>query len=490
MKINAVKDISKRLTADCLIVPFFEGVIPITACDLDSIENDLREVIEIGDFKGKENQLSLLYMREGVEKRVLLLGLGKKELLTPEKLRNSLAEAIKKCHSLKLSKLNLLFPIRCKLNNLYLNVLEGIYLTNYSFNRLRKESLKDEESTLIQKLTLVGVEQDSQLINKVDVLSTATHMARDLVNNNADDETPEKLAEVAKDLEKISSNVKVTIFDKKRIIKEKMGLLLAVNRGSFRDPTFIIIEYIGDKNSKDKTVLIGKGITYDSGGLSLKPSENMYTMKSDMSGAAAVLGVIYASAHLKLKRNVTAVIPATENSIGSKSYKPGDVYISYSGKTVEVANTDAEGRLILADAISYVVEKIKPQRIIDIATLTGAITVALGSEIAGLFSSDEELIKQLKKSSENTGELLWHMPLYKEYKSKLKSDFADIKNVGDRSGGAITGALFIHEFVKEDIPWAHLDIAGPAFLEKPKGYYTSKGTGFGVRLLYDFLDNL
>ena len=191
---------------------------------------------------------------------------------------------------------------------------------------------------------------------------------------------------------------------------------------------------------------------------------------------------------MKLKKNIVAVIPATENSIGPKSYKPGDVYVGYSGKTVEISNSDAEGRLILADALSYTVDKIKPQRIIDLATLTGAISVALGDSVAGLFSNDKDLAKNLKHSAENTGELIWEMPLFKEYKSKLKSDYADIKNSGDREAGSITAALFLQEFVK-NVPWAHLDIAGTAYYEKPKGYYSPLATGFGVRLLYDYFEN-
>jgi leucyl aminopeptidase len=489
MKISVIKEISDRKNGDCLIVPFFEDKRPIPACHLKDIERDLKWSLEVGDFRGKDKDITLLYIQGRKENRILLLGLGKKEKVTAESLRNSLAEAIKKCQKIKCSKVNLLFPEKCKLPFLYQNVLEGVSLPNYFFNRLKKDSLKEDDAILISELTIVGIEPNKELIEKINVIITANHMVRDLVNNNADEETPQRLGQVAKELEKISAKVKVTVFDKKRIIKEKMGLLLAVNRGSFRDPAFIILEYNGDKNSKDKTALIGKGITFDSGGLDLKTPASMYTMRSDMAGAAAVLGVIYAIASLDLKKNVVGIIPATENSIGSKSYKPGDVYTSYSGKTVEVGNTDAEGRLILADAISYTVDKIKPRRIIDLATLTGAITIALGNEIAGIFSNDMNLIDQLVESGKTTGELLWPMPLYEEYKLKLKSDFADIKNIGDSTVGAISGALFLKEFVK-DIPWAHLDIAGPAFYEKPKGYNNSPATGFGVRLLFDFFEKI
>jgi leucyl aminopeptidase len=215
----------------------------------------------------------------------------------------------------------------------------------------------------------------------------------------------------------------------------------------------------------------------------------MDTMKTDMSGGAVALGVIYVVASLGIDANITALIPATENSIGSKSYKPGDVYTSYSKKTVEVENTDAEGRLILADAISYAVDKIKPKNIVDIATLTGAISIALGEEIAGVFSNNDELFEVMKKASKETGELIWRLPLHEEYKKMLKSRIADIKNVGGRKAGSITAALFLEEFVK-GIPWIHIDIGGIAYFSKPRGYYTSLATGFGVRLILDFLEKL
>ena len=489
MKISAIKEISKRKNADCLIVPFFEDKKPIPASVIKDIDKDIKWCLEVGDFTGKLNQVSLIYVQGRKEKRILLLGLGKKDKLSSEGLRNAIAEAIKKCQKLKSTKINMLYPEKCKLNNLYQNVLEGACLSNYFFHRLKKDTLKEDLRVLVREITLVGVEKNQKLIDKIDVIVTANHMARDLVNNNADDETPEKLGKVAKELEKLSSKLKVTVFDKKRIVKEKLDLLLAVNRGSFRDPAFIIVEYIGDKKSKDKTALIGKGVTYDSGGLSLKPANAMNTMKCDMSGAAAVLGVMYAIARLNLKKNVTAIIPATENSIGSKSYKPGDVYSSYSGKTVEVDNTDAEGRLILADALAYAAKNVKPTRMIDIATLTGAISIALGDEIAGIFSNNKDIVKRLQQASDATGELLWDMPLHNEYISMLKSDFADIKNSAGRSASSITAALFLQEFVN-NVPWVHIDIAGTAYYSKPKGYNTSLATGYGVRLICEFLENL
>ncbi len=482
MKVSAIKEYVKRRKSDCLIIPFFEKTE--IASD-NKIEKKWMGPIKTGDFSGKKDEISLIYLDGKRDKRVLLLGLGEKKKLSSESIRNSFAEAIKKCQKIKASNVNILFPVKCEKDNLFQIILESIFLSNYLFHKLKRESLK-EERRLVKTIQIIGV-TGKKIIERVKTIATGVHFARDLVNNNADDETPKRLAQTAKEMANISKNVKVTIFDKKRIEREKMGLLLAVNKGSFRDPYFIRIDY--EKGKKDKTVIIGKGITYDTGGLSLKPSEGMDTMKTDMSGGAVALGVLYVAASLGIDANITALIPATENSIGSKSYKPGDVHSSYSGKTVEVENTDAEGRLILADAISYAVNKIKPKNIIDIASLTGAISIALGEEIAGVFSNDNKLYKIMERASEETGELIWRLPLYEEYKKMLKSRIADIKNVGGRKAGSITAALFLEEFVK-NIPWIHIDIGGCAYFSKPRGYYTSLATGFGVRLILDFLEKL
>ncbi len=241
-----------------------------------------------------------------------------------------------------------------------------------------------------------------------------------------------------------------------------MGLFLAVARGAAVEPAFIILQYRGYPASKDHTVLVGKGVTFDTGGLNLKATGSMETMRCDMAGAAAVLSTIGVIASLKLKINVTAVVAAAENAIGSRSYKPGDVYKSYSGVTVEIGNTDAEGRLTLADALAYSLDQLKPTRMIDLATLTGSVVVALGEELSGLFCNDDDLAQQLLEASKKTAEGMWRMPLFAPYKEQIKSDIADIKNTGGRPAGSITAALFLQKFVA-DVPWAHLDIAGPAW---------------------------
>lgn len=491
MKVFTKKDFSKRGVGSCLIFPFFESKKAKAASNVE-IFDELKGPIDALDFTGKKDETALVYLNNRQEKRALLLGLGKEEEITEESIRNSFAVALKRCQQIKALKVNVIYPKKCTLKNLFRSILEGLFLSNYFFHKLKKATLHDIKEHLIEEVEIVGIEEKkTDEIERIETISTGVNLVRDLVNNNADEVTPQKLAQVAMEFEKISPKIKVKVFDKKKIEEEKMDLLLAVNRASFRDPTFIIVEYLPSK-SDDRTILVGKGITFDTGGLSLKPTEGksgMNTMKEDMGGAAAVLGTLFVAAKLGLNKNIIGLIPATENSIGSKSYKPGDVYSSYSGKTVEVLNTDAEGRLILADALAYGVKNYKPSRMIDIATLTGAVSIALGKDIAGLFSNDSELVKKLLSAANATGELLWQLPLHQEYKKMIKSDIADLKNVAEREGSCITAALFLEEFVSKT-PWAHIDIGGTCTNNPVRSYYTSVATGYGLRLMYEFLENL
>jgi leucyl aminopeptidase len=491
---SVISKLEIRKEADLLVVPFWRD--KNTACSALEIGKELQSItslpLETKDFAGKEGEVSLLYTISQKESRLVLLGLGEENKVTLEKLRRIYASLAKFCQRGKIQKINLALPIISSLNEAELirGISEGLLLVNYTFEKLKKDSIKDESATLLKKVALIGGSKKGLVeAQKAVKLCDAVNYARDLVNGNADDVTPQALVEEAKNLAKSYSHVKVTIFDKKRIEKEKLGLLLAVNRGSTRDPAFIILEYKGNPRSKEHTALIGKGITYDTGGLNLKPTGSMETMKCDMSGAAAVLGTIRAAAELNLKVNITGVIPSTENSIGSKSYKPGDVYVSYSGKTVEIANTDAEGRLVLADALAYTAKNLKPSKIIDLATLTGAVVVCLGDEAIGLMSNHDALAEALIKAGNATFERVWRLPLFEEYKKQIKSDIADIKNSGGRQAGTITAALFLEAFV-ENIPWAHLDIAGTAYLMETKRYQPKHGTGVGVRLLIEYLEQL
>lgn len=490
MEFTQTNTISKRKTAQVLVLPFFKGKSTAEEAFKEKIEPFFAIPIAAKDFGGNEGETITLYPSDQEEKRCMLLGVGESSKITVEKLRRSFSQVAKICQKQKFTKINVVIPVIDSLSHeqIIRGIVEGFLLVNYSFDQLKGEKKKEEGPSLITEVCLIDPDKNSiNIAEKYAAIAEGVYFARDLVNGNADDVTPEYLCKAAAGIAKNFSNVTTTIFDKKRIEKEKMGLLLAVNRGSDSDPAFIIIEYKGNPKSKEKTVLVGKGITYDTGGLNIKVS-NMETMKGDMGGAAAVMGTIVAAASLDLKVNVTAVIPTTENSISSRSYKPGDIYKSYSGKTVEIGNTDAEGRLILADALAYAVDHLKPTRLIDLATLTGAMIIALGTETIGLFSNNDALADGLIRSGSDTYERVWRLPLHEEYRDQLKSDFADIRNIGGRAAGSITAAIFLQEFVGKT-PWAHLDIAGTAYLEDgAKRYHPKYGTGSGVRLLIDFLE--
>ncbi|HSX10853.1 MAG TPA: leucyl aminopeptidase [Chlamydiales bacterium] len=475
MKFAFVPSLEKRDESDLLIIPFWEG--PKEAADVGPFHAAVAPVLK--DFKAKNGETASCYF-EG--QRVVLLGLGKQEKATVEALRRAYSSAVKVAQAKRAKRIDILFP-KCKQREEFLTgIAEGLILTNYSFT-YKHDSLKESPIVLLEKVTFVGVEKSASL-DRMLTIGAGVHFIRDLVNKNSDDKMPVMLVEVAK---KLHPKIKVTILDKKKLEAEKMGLILAVNRSSSQEPFLIQATYRGDPKSKEHIVLIGKGITYDTGGLSLKPTDGMLTMKCDMAGAATVLGAVKTAAELGLKVNVTAVAPVTENVIGSKSYKLGDVYRSYSGKTVEINNTDAEGRLVLADALSYTQKHLKPTCMIDLATLTGACVVALGEDYSGLFTSDDDLAEDLLGSAERTDELLCRLPLHNDYKEAFNSEIADLVNSGGRDGGAIKAALFLQEFVGSSIPWAHIDIAGPAFISKPKYYNPMKGTGYGLRMLIDFL---
>lgn len=490
MHFTQANTFASRKAADALVLPFFKGKNGAEEAFKDKVKPFFAIPIESKDFLGSEGEILILYPSDQPEKRCILLGIGDQTKVTVEKLRRSFAQAAKFCQKQKFTKLNVLVPEISSFTDdqILRGLCEGLLLANYTFDQLKGEKKKDDGPNLISNVCLIqGSKNCLEMAERYAAIAEGVYFARDLVNGNADDVNPQFLCKAANGIAKNFPHITTTIFDKKRIEKEKMGLLLAVNRGSDQDPAFIIIEYKGNPKSKEKTVLVGKGVTYDTGGLNIKVA-NMETMKGDMGGAAAVMGAIVAAANLNLKANITAVIPATENAISAKSYKPGDIYKSYSGKTVEIGNTDAEGRLILADALAYSVDHLKPTRIIDLATLTGAMIIALGTETIGMFANNDALADELIRSGSDTYERVWRLPLHEEYREALKSEFADLRNIGGRPAGSITAAMFLQEFVG-NVPWAHLDIAGTAYLEDgAKRYHPKYGTGSGVRLLIDFLE--
>ncbi len=491
MQISSVSGSKDRKNADIIIVPVWhDKKKPLIAGDGKEFDTIAKFPMGEGDFQGKEGETLLLYRNGGKEKRVLLLGLGPKKPCLPDTLRRSYAAAVKAIHAKKMQSANILLPETDLIGRdmLCCAVFEGVMMTSYRFDQLKGESSKEENHSHLGKICFCGLDKtDAALLKKTETVIHSVNFVRDLVNGNSDDVNIDELKKIAKDFEKKYAHVKTTILDKKALEKEKMGLILAVGRAATRDPALIILEYKGDPHSKEKIAIVGKGITYDTGGLNIKTS-GMETMKADMAGAAVALGIIPAAAELKLKVNLICVLAAAENAIGPASYKPGDVYRSRSGKTVEISNTDAEGRLVLADAISYTEEKYAPSLLIDFATLTGGVIIALGEEATGLFSNDDALAKALEKSGERTHERMWRLPLYPEYKEYLKSSIADIRNAGPRKASSGSGATFIQAFVKS-VPWAHLDIAGTAYLSELKPYHTTPATGVGIRLLVDFLEH-
>ena len=359
-------------------------------------------------------------------------------------------------------------------------ITEIFILRYYKFIKYIENSKKHKHHLFILTNKDIDLTETIELANSVNT-------ARDLVNEPSNVLYPETLAESALSLgEKYGFEVEV--LNKKDIKKLKMECFLKVGEGSDKEPKLIILRYHGNKKDKNKIGLIGKGVTFDSGGLSLKPSDSMIEMKSDMAGAAAVISAVCTASKMKIKKNIIGVIPACENMINGSSYKLGDIIKSMNGKTVEIHNTDAEGRLTIINAVTYAIRHEKVTHILDIATLTGACMVALGTDITGVVTNDGNMLKVLKKASEISGELIWELPNHSTYKESLKSPNADLKNVGTRWGGAIIAGQFIEEFV-EKLPWLHLDIAGPAFIESKSKFGSAGGTGAGTRLLYEFIKN-
>lgn len=366
---------------------------------------------------------------------------------------------------------------------------EGLHLGNYQFNKYKsdKKSLKELEVTFYS-------ENEKKLRNALSAaqnLIEGVNFTKDLQNEPGGVLTPDELSKRVKNV-LIKAGAKVRIFNEKEIRRRKMGGLLAVGMGSSNLPRFIVIEYKGAnkyskvKKSRRTIALVGKGVTFDSGGISIKPYSDMWEMKADMSGAAVVAGTILAAMKSKLPINIIGVIPAAENMLSGTSMRPGDIVITSSGKSIEVDNTDAEGRMILADALNYA-SKLNPDTMIDLATLTGACVVALGEFVAGLFTKSEDLAKEMFQSGLKTHERVWALPMWDEYHTLNKSDVADVKNIGGRWGGAITAAKFLENFVDKKINWAHIDIAGPAMANNYNNYSRKYMTGYGVRLLFEYL---
>ena len=444
----------------------------------DGSDGALSKAIEMGDVKGKNGESNLFYI-DG--KRIQLLGLGKKEELNAETIRLAAGRVSRLAINKKIDHLAIECP--SNENEICQALAEGLVLGSYQFLDYKT---KEKNVFELRSATVLGCDKNE--ISKGAMIGNAVCYARDLGNHPGNVTTPGKLAASAKDIAD-EGGMDLTVFEREEFTDMGMGGLAGVAQGTDEPPKFIILEYMkgGDKKPK---VLVGKGLTFDSGGISIKPAGKMDEMKYDMCGSSVVLGVFKALALLKPELNVVGIIPSTENLNGAKAYKPGDILKAYNGKTIEVLNTDAEGRLILADGLSYASKHYDPEYILDFATLTGAVLVALGHIATGIMGTDKELMEKIKNASKTTHEKVWEFPLWPEFCKQVQSEIADVKNTGaPMQAGSIAGGAFLKEFVDEDIPWVHFDIAGTAWGVKPDSV-NPKGsaTGWGVRLVLDMMD--
>lgn len=449
-------------------------------------------------FEGKSGQYFMFHAHAHgfILERIIVVGLGEKKNLTLSEYAKHFGTMLRHLQKKKITKASTYIPAELKqkfsAEIVAKEIAKTAYTSPYDFFNFKSD--KDEKVTPFEEIVISEPDKkkNKEIQKGIDegiVLGRFINMVRDAGNQPSKIATPTYLANLAQDIAKENKAIKVKIFNREDMEKLKMGGLLGVSQGSDEPAKFIVMEYRGKPKSKDIYAFVGKAITFDSGGISLKPSEKMDDMKYDMSGGGAVICAMGAIASLNLPINIVGIVPSCENLPGGRSYKPGDILVAMNGKSMEIANTDAEGRVILADALSYVDATYKPKGIIDLATLTGACVVALGDHVAGLLGNNQKLINDVKRAAEASGDRVWQMPLWKEYFSQIKSDFADMKNVGGRNGGTITAAAFLSNFVG-DTPWAHVDIAGTAWHEMEKPHMKRGATGFGLSLLVKLAKDL
>jgi len=495
MEMIVKKEDVKTIKSDVLIYATTEEELKKVDTRFEKI---LINIVGSGDFTGEFNKVHMLYPKDMITSgRILLLGLGKQDELNLERIRRAFATAVQSLASINIKNIAVYYS-KLKNNKMHESdivtcALEGILLGNYRFSKYVTE-LRERIKIDLQKITIIEEEQSQvrllqEVADKVKIICENVNFTRNLVNESGNITHPQMLEETAKKFAK-EYGFKFKVLHEKELKELGMNLLLAVGKGSIYSSRLIILEFDNNKSSNEHVVLIGKGITFDTGGLNLKPSVGIVDMRSDMAGAATVLGMLKTASELKIKKNIAVLIPTCENMIGPNAYKPGDIIKSYSGKTVEVVDTDAEGRLILADAITYAVKHLKPTVVLDFATLTGSIMRTFGGFVTGLFSNNDSLAGKIFNAGENTYERVWRMPVYDEYKELMKSDVSDLKNISkEEYAGAITGAAFLEAFV-DKIKWAHFDIGGSAWFDKQRFYVPKGGTGIGIRLFVELIKTL
>ena len=481
MKISTTDEKLEKIKSDALAVFLFEGEKPSGQLQkLDyTISGTMAEAMKLGDFKGKLYEVASLYTHGKINsKRVLVVGLGKKKDFEPVFARNAAGVAARYAIKLEVQKWAVCFEGDIDAED----VIEGVGLAAYDPALYKTK----KNGKVIVELILKG-KSDKKIVDHSQKVVESVNWVRKMVSEPANMMTPAIMAQEARKLAK-EFGFEIEIFNDEQSAKKGLGAFVGIAKGSEEPSYFITMRYRG--KSKKTLGVVGKGITFDSGGISIKPSEKMHEMKMDMSGAAAVFGFMRLVGQLKPKVNVVAVTPLSENLPGGKALKPGDVLKALNGKTIEVLNTDAEGRVVLADGLAYAA-KMGATHIVDLATLTGAVIVALGTEASAILGKPNSWIQAVREASESAGERVWELPIYPEHSELLHSDIADLANVPpSRGAGVIAGAVFLKEFVPKNLPWAHLDIAGTAWLGKEKPYMAKGPTGVGVRTLVKLLDQL
>lgn len=478
----------KHQTA-ALVIGCFEDTRDelFTLCN-SALEGCLERLVVSREFSGKVNTTRLLHtLGKLPSERLLLVGLGKKSELDDERLRQASGTAMQALRTARVASFATALHLAGSSKTALEAVSSGAILGSYSFDLYKTKDNDDrfefEEMTLLLPKG-AGMKAARTGVIRSESIGEGVRLARDLVSHPGNVVTPVFLVEKARELAN-SHSLKCRIYEQAEMEALGMNALVGVGKGSVEPPRLIVLEYRGGEPKGRPVVLVGKGITFDSGGISIKPGAGMEEMKTDMAGGAAVLGTMAAAAGLKLPVNLVGIIPTAENMPDGRAYKPGDVLTSMSGQTIEITNTDAEGRLILCDALHFA-RKYKPAAMIDLATLTGACVVALGHEASGLMGNDQALVDALREAGEHCGERVWPLPLWDEYGEVMKSDIADLKNAGSRDGGSITAGWFLKQFVGKT-SWAHLDIAGTAWHDKSRPYSPKGATGVGVRLLIEYL---
>lgn len=496
MKVEMVRATAVKRKSDCLIVGVFEKKFRTDTLRLidEQCNDGLTLAVREKTFGGHPSETLMLYAGRGIApKRVLLVGLGPMRELDADRIRaaaGTAAATLKKAHIDRFTVDLDTMDSRLSLKETAQVLTEGVLLADYHFDQFLTQN-RDKLPVPLAEMRLLTASAKSLVsagegMERAKKIYRGVAFARDLVNQPGNVKSPDYMAKEARQMAR-EVGMSCTILGKPELEKEGCGGILGVAQGSARDPRLILLEYKGGKKDQAPIALVGKGVVFDTGGISLKPAEKMDMMKMDMGGAAAVLGTLFSAALLELPINLVGIVPAVENMPSGTAYRPGDILTSLSGKTIEVLNTDAEGRLILADALTWA-QRYQPELVIDLATLTGAVIIALGNQAAAVMGNDDRLAQQLIHAGSRSGERVWQLPLFDAYDEQIKSPVADVANIGGRAAGSITAAAFLKKFAPK-AHWAHLDIAGMAWEEKGQAYQPKGGTGFGVRLLLDFLEH-